>query len=187
MTSPRATRAAAAAIAILSSAPACGRTPETDRPAQAPPGPPALTVSPTGVGPVRIGVTLAELNATLGEQLHPAYDVNPECDYVDPAALPPGIALMVEQDTVVRIDVDTTGIPTAEGAQVGDTEQHILELYKGRVEVQPHKYTGPVGHYLVVKWPSDSLHLLIFETDGQKVLNYRAGVLPAVQYVEGCA
>jgi len=156
------------------------------------PAPPAIqpaviAVSPEGVGAVRIGATLAQVNAALGEQLRPTYDVNPECDYVDPAGLPPGIALMVNQDTIVRIDVDTTGIPTAEGAAVGDTEARVLELYNGRVTVQPHKYTGPEGHYLVVKWPADTLHLLIFETDGKKVLNYRAGVRPAVEYVEGCA
>lgn len=158
-----------------------------DTPAPTADQPAALTVSPEGVGAVRIGATLAQLNAALGEQLRPAYDVNPECDYVDPAALPPGIALMVDQDTIVRIDVDTTGIPTAEGAVVGDTEARVLELYAGRVTVQPHKYTGPEGHYLVVTWPADTLHLLIFETDGKKVLNYRAGIRPAVEYVEGCA
>lgn len=157
-----------------------GGVPRVEQPA-------ALSVTPEGVGAVRIGSTLAQLNAALGEQLRPAYDVNPECDYVDPAALPPGIALMVDQDTVVRIDVDTTGIPTAEGAVVGDTEERVLALYRGRVTVQPHKYTGPEGHYLVVKWPADTLHLLIFETDGKKVLNYRAGIRPGVEYVEGCA
>jgi hypothetical protein len=146
-----------------------------------------LTVSPDGVGPVRTGWSLAQLNAALGEQLKPAYDVNPECDYIDPVALPPGIALMVERDTIVRIDVDTTGISTPEGAGVGDSEAKVLELYKGRVQVQPHKYTGPTGHYLVVTWPSDTLHLLIFETDGEKVVTYRAGIRPAVEYIEGCA
>jgi hypothetical protein len=146
-----------------------------------------LTVSPEGAGPVRIGWSLSQLNAALGEQLKPAYDVNPECDYVDPDALPPGLALMVVQDTIVRVDVDTTGIATAEGAMVGDTEARILELYAGRVEVQPHKYTGPVGHYLVVKASADTMHLIIFETDGHRVLNYRAGIRPAVEYIEGCA
>lgn len=148
---------------------------------------PGWSVTPRGVGPVETGWTLAQLNAALGEQLRPTYEINPECDYLDPAALPDGIGLMVLQDTIVRIDVDTTGIPTAEGAAVGDTEARVLELYQGRVEVMPHKYTGPEGHYLVVRWPADTLHLLIFETDGAKVLHYRAGRRPAVEYVEGCA
>ena len=151
-----------------------------------PPGP-GLAVSPDGVGPVKTGWTLQQLNSALGEQLRPTFEVNPECDYLDPAALPPGIGLMIVQDTIVRIDVDTTGIPTTEGAVVGDTEARVLELYRGRVEVQPHKYTGPVGHYLVVRVPGDTLRLIIFETDGQKVLSYRAGFRPAVEFVEGCA
>jgi len=146
-----------------------------------------LTVSPEGVGSVRTGWSLAQLNAALGEQLKPAYDVNPECDYVDPAGLPAGIALMVERDTIMRVDVDTAGIVTPEGAGVGDTEAKVLKLYKGRVQVQPHKYTGPVGHYLRVTWPSDTMHLLIFETDGERVVSYRAGIRPAVEYIEGCA
>lgn len=160
-------------------------SPETGHQTGAPA--PAFRVTPHEVGPVQTGWTLAQLNAALGEQLRPAYEINPECDYLDPAALPDGIGLMVLQDTIVRIDVDTAGIPTAEGAVVGDTEDRVLELYRGRIEVQPHKYTGPEGHYLVVRWPADTLHLLIFETDGVKVLNYRAGRRPAVEYVEGCA
>ena len=102
---------------------------------------PSLAVSPDGVGPVKTGWTLQQLNSALGEQLRPTFEVNPECDYLDPAALPPGIGLMIVQDTVVRIDVDTTGIPTTEGAVVGDTEARVLELYRGRIEVQPHKVT----------------------------------------------
>ena len=35
--------------------------------------------------------------------------------------------------------------------------------------------------------PEDSARRLIFETDGQRVVRYRAGITPAVEYVEGCA
>jgi hypothetical protein len=94
---------------------------------------------------------------------------------------------MIIDDTVARVEVDSAGILTAEGAGVGDTESSIILLYQGRVEVQPHKYTGPTGHYLVVTPPGDTLHKLIFETDGERILNYRAGRIPAVQAVEGCA
>jgi hypothetical protein len=78
-------------------------------------------------------------------------------------------------------------VRTAEGAGVGDTEASILERYAGRVRTTPHKYTGPRGHYLVVSAPPDTRHLIIFETDGRTVVNYRAGVRPAVELVEGCA
>jgi hypothetical protein len=67
------------------------------------------------------------------------------------------------------------------------TETQVRALYPGRIRTEPHKYTGPEGHYLLCepREASDSSYRLIFETDGQRVLNYRAGLRPAVQYVEG--
>jgi hypothetical protein len=90
--------------------------------------------------------------------------------------------LMVE-----RVGVDSAGVLTAEGVGIGDPEVRVVELYSGRVSVQPHKYTGPTGHYVVVTSPRDSMYRIIFETDGQKVLRYRAGRRPAVDFVEGCS
>lgn len=87
---------------------------------------------------------------------------------------------------IERVDVDSAGVLTAEGAGVGDAEANVIALYRGRVSVQPHKYTGPRGHYLIVTSTGDTLHRIVFETDGQRVVNYRAGRRPAVDYVEGC-
>jgi hypothetical protein len=153
----------------------------------APATPPAWTVTPGGIGPIRIGWSIGELNAATGEQLRPTYQISDECDYLRPARLPAGVNLMVVKDTVIRVDVDTAGVLTGEGAGIGDTEARIIAMYPGQVEVQPHKYTGPEGHYLVVTVPSDTLLRIIFETDGRIVTRYRAGRRPAVEYVEGCA
>jgi hypothetical protein len=45
----------------------------------------------------------------------------------------------------------------------------------------------PAGHYLVITQPGDTVDQIIFETDGKRVLNFHAGRLPAVAYVEGCS
>ena len=147
----------------------------------------ALTVDARGVGPVRIGMTLRELGAAVGETLQPKYEINETCDYVDPKALPKGLAIMIVEDSVARVDIDEPGILTTEGAGVGDLESRVLALYGTRAQVQPHKYTGPTGHYVIVETPGDTLHRIVFETDGQKVERYRAGRRPAVDFVEGCA
>jgi hypothetical protein len=147
----------------------------------------AWVVTPAGIGAVKFGWTVAELNAALGEQLKPTYEVSTECDYVRPASFPQGVSLMVIKDTVMRVDVDTTGVPTGAGAGVGDTEARVLSLYGDRIKVEPHKYTGPEGHYLVVSPLNDPRFRIIFETDGKVVLSYRAGRVPAVEFVEGCA
>jgi hypothetical protein len=78
-------------------------------------------------------------------------------------------------------------VRTSEGAGVGDTEASVLARYEGRVRVEPHKYAGPTGHYLVVAAPPDTSHLIIFETDEGTVVTYRAGRTPEVRYVEGCS
>lgn len=162
---------------------------ETPRP-RAPAGggePAQWVVRPDGFGPVAFGVPLPAVGAALGEEVRAAYADFATCDYVRPRALPSQTSLMIISDTVMRVDVDSAGVRTAEGAQVGDDEARVLELYRGRVTVEPHRFTGPAGHYLVVTPAADTLHGIIFETDGQRVTGYRAGRRPAVEFVEGCA
>lgn len=167
---------------------ACDRAPETDpdaAPAAPPvPAPPTWAVTPTGIGTIQVGWTLSRLNTAVTEQLTVRA---PECDHVRPAATPPGVSLMVIHDTVVRIDVDSAGVVTNEGIGIGDPEGRVRSTYGDRVATEPHKYTGPVGHYLVVSSPGDTVHKIIFETDGNVVTRFRAGRLPAVRYVEGCS
>ena len=145
------------------------------------------TVDFGGLGPVRAGMTLAQLSEVAGEAVRPKYEFNEECDFVSPKFLPKGVSIMVLQDSVARVDINETGVLTKEGAGVGDTETRVLQLYGSRARVEPHHYTGPTGHYVIVQQPDDTLHRIIFETDGTKVLVYRAGRGPGVDYVEGCA
>ena len=145
------------------------------------------TVDARGIGPVQVGMSLEQLGAAVGEVVRPAYQINETCDFVTPTVLPKGVSLMVIDDSVARVDVEVPGILTSEGAGVGDSETRLLALYGARARVTPHKYTGPTGHYVIVDTPGDTLHRIIFETDGQKVERYRAGRAPGVDYVEGCA
>jgi len=95
---------------------------------------------------------------------------------------------MVENGRVERVDIDSTGARTERGAEVGMTEADIRRLYADSLVVQPHKY-DETGHYLIYvpSEPADSLFRVVFETDGQRVLRFRAGLRPAVEYVEGCS
>ena len=146
--------------------------------------PPQWVVRPDGIGPLRVGVPLREVARSLGE---PLSVVNDECDHVNPMKTPEGVLLMVIEDTLVRVEIDSAGIRTVEGAQVGDSESRILELYGARARIEPHEYTYPDGHYVVVTPPGDAVHRIIFETFKGRVTTYRSGRLPAVQYVEGCS
>lgn len=143
------------------------------------------TVTATGFGPVRAGMTLAQAEQALGARLEVQHPEEP-CTFVFPGSNP-SVALMVVNGRIARVDIRQGTVKTAEGAGLGDLEERIHALYPGRVEVQPHKYTE--GHYLIVRpaAPADSAYRLIFETDGRRVTKYRAGRMPEVSWVEGCS
>ena len=140
-------------------------------------------VTTRGIGPVVAGMSFDEAAPLLG--VAPAAGTGSEaCAFVRPTRGPAGVSVMVRGGEVARVQVDSAGVRTAEGAGIGDSEGRIRELYRGRVTVGPHKYTE--GHYLTVKPDDESGFRLVFETDGRRVTRYRAGRLPEVEWVEGC-
>jgi hypothetical protein len=150
------------------------------------------TLRHDGIGPLRVGMTAAQAEASLGHfrviPFNPGAPADSmACGYAASDRLPAGVKLMMEGARVVRVDVVSGGVTTPEGARIGDTEARIQQLYPGRVTVGPHKYTD--GHYLTVRpaEASDTTHLIVFETDGQTVLRFRGGQKPQVEYVESCA
>jgi hypothetical protein len=148
------------------------------------------TVSLSSYGPIELGSPVAAVLAALGapppEGEGSARDA---CHYIGIPDEPSmrALRLMVVNDSAVRIDVDSLSVATRWDDRVGDAEQAVLARHAGHVSVEPHKYTGPEGHYLIVTAPHDTLHRLVFETDGKRVTSYRAGLRPYVDWVEGCS
>jgi hypothetical protein len=149
-----------------------------------PPSPANWTMSESGWGPIRAGTSVGAARTALGGQL--AEPANRECDHVRPPGGPAGVLLMVVGGQVARVEVSDSAVATTAGARIGDTEARINQLYSSRVQTTPHKYTD--GHYLTVRGSgADSVHRLVFETDGQRVTRYRGGRMPEVEWVEGCS
>ncbi|QJR36342.1 hypothetical protein [Gemmatimonas groenlandica] len=140
-----------------------------------------------GFGPVRVGMTLAEVSAASSAGIRLVGTDSTACSYLSWRDGPPEVLIMAEGGRVVRIDVRNPAIATPEGIKLGSTEAEVQQRYAGQVEVQPHKYTD--GHYLVItpRNPSDSSLRLVFETDGKNVKTFRGGLVPQVQYVEACS
>lgn len=151
-----------------------------------PPAAPTYTVTERGIGPLKAGMTFAEADAALGGALLVPVGVDTTgCDYLVWDRGPYGVHVMFDEHRVARVDIDTSGIATAAGARIGDDEARIKRLYPGQVTVTPHKYED--GHYLTVTPAADKRFRIIFETSGGRVTRYRAGMMPSVEYVEGCS
>jgi hypothetical protein len=141
----------------------------------------AWIVTDDGVGRVRLGMSRSQLTARGGA-------VNSEseaCEFVIPQGAPPGVRAMVVDGAVRRIDIAPPGVATRAGVGVGSTESQVTAAYPS-ARVEPHKYTS--GHYLLVDLTPAAIgtRRLVFETDGSTVTRYRVGLVPQVDWVEGC-
>lgn len=169
---------------------------------QAPPPNPSVTPStdPTVIskyhlvaidswGPVKIGMTRGEAESALGGpeglRVPDPFEPDQECNYGYPAMGPEGVAFMLINDVIARIDIENPAVLTSLGVFIGSEESEVLALYPGNVATQPHKYED--GHYLIVTDPAKAGLAYVFETDGTKVTRYRVGRQPEVEWVEGCS
>lgn len=148
-----------------------------------------LTLDLRGLGPVRVGMTVAEAGAALGQPLLPVIEPAAEaCAMYAPETGFDGLAFLVARGVVARVDVIAGPTATPEGLAIGQTEAQAQQRYGGRLEVTPHDYLIG-GHYLtlVPTEPADADFRLVAETDGTRVTSMRAGRLPEVELTEACS
>lgn len=144
-----------------------------------------------GINPIQIGMTVVEATEAAGLPARTDGDVASQgCFYYKFQGGVPGLSMMVVGDRIVRVDIGSgSKITTRSGVGIGSTEDQIKALYPKQIEVTPHPYVKG-GHYLtfVPKSAADSKYRIIFETDKKgKVTEFRAGQIPEVAAIEGCA
>lgn len=141
-----------------------------------------------GIGPVDLGMTVAEASTAAGVQLV-SLGSKPSavCSEYKPASGLNGVRFMVAKGKIARIDIDSKAIATVSGAKIGDTESRTKSLYSGQLQVS-RLPNSTKGKYLtfVPKTERDKNLRLMFETDGQTVRRIRVGKLPEVGFIEGC-
>jgi hypothetical protein len=137
-----------------------------------------------GVGPVRFVMSVADASRVLNRPSLATDLENEDCTYFEAPIGRRTWSFMVEGGIVVRLDVHDSLVHTPRGARVGLTDDSVQALYGHRLRVRPHEYTN--GHYLVYVAQRDTLRRLVFETDGHRVTEWRMGLFPQVEYVEGC-
>lgn len=164
---------------------ATGSPPPSQPPASAGDADPASPARLDGYGPLRLGMPEAQLRSAWDGALSGAAAEPDACHYLTPSSAQgsPAPAFMVEAGRFVRYDVRGTDPVAPGGGRVGMDVASLRERYAGRIEAQPHKYL-PGAQVLRVAGDGAAL---VFETDAaSKVARWRVGLVPQVDYVEGC-
>lgn len=137
-------------------------------------------LGPDGLGEIRIGMTVGEVQRATGRGMVRDEFGFPQCQSWTLEGAPSGLGITTDDGKVARIDISNRRWTTTRGIRIGDGAGKVKQRYG--VQTRPHAYTR--GHYLVTR----GKHRLVFETSSSgKVTRFRAGRRPHVEYVEGCA
>ncbi|MCY7354722.1 MAG: lectin [Lysobacter sp.] len=170
--------------------PATAPTPPATDPMQ-PATPPVADAGDSrfdGYGDMRFGMSAEEAKKAWGGELNGAPGAGEVCYFLSPkwVKTPAEFAFMVENDKFVRYSTESSKFVAPGGGKIGMTADEIKQLYSGRVEEQNHKYEQG-GKYLRVKDTAGS-GVVLFETNAAGTVDeWRVGVPPQVDYVEGCS
>ncbi len=195
------------AVAALALA-ACGQEPaapaadaaETPSPAVETPAPAQDGVlTADGYGPLRIGMSRAEVERALGPDADPESVGGPDpqsCDIFRPERAPENMMVMVEEGVLTSIWLDPgSAVNTDHGFGPGDSAATIKAAYGDAAQVSPHKYSEPPAEYVTV-WARGGGADYVQDANARGIsyhigndgnVEHVAAGGPSIQYVEGCA
>ncbi len=142
-----------------------------------------------GYGGMKLGSTAAEARTAWGGELKALGSQSDACHYLVPQWAKDGrdLAFMIENDHFVRYDVGNDKEIAPGGGKVGMSVGDLQKLYRNALQASPHKYVEG-AQYLAFDTSGVAPTRLVFETDAAgKVIRWRVGLSPQVDYVEGCA
>ena len=146
----------------------------------------------SGYGDVKFGIAAAVMAKAWGGELKTVgKEYNETCYFMTPAWVKNSAEFnfMIVDGKFVRFGTESARFVAPGGGEIGRSKAEIAALYAGRIEEQPHKYGD--GQYLRIKDSAGGNGVLIFETDAKgdeaKVTEWRVGLAPQVDYVEGCS
>jgi hypothetical protein len=160
----------------------------------------ANAITSNGWGPLRVGMTRAEVTAAVGAGNPNAVGgADPQaCDLFHPERAPEGMLVMIQQDVLTSIILrNNTDIRTDRGFGVGSTAAEVKAAYGASASSEPHKYVDGAEYITIwsvgapanpTTWVEDpNARGVRYETDAQgRVTAVHAGG-PSIQNVEGCS
>lgn len=146
-------------------------------------------VATNGMGPVLVGMTIEEASRSAGIRLvqRTSGGESRGCYYYKPQAGLQGVSFMVIQGRIVRVDVyQNPRIATLRGIRIGDSEERVRSLYPGQIRKAQTVSSRVKALAFVPKDAEDRNYRIIFQLRENRVVHFRSGRLPEVEYIEGC-
>ena len=172
--------------------------PATAAPAESPAAD-ANVLTAEGLGPVRIGMTAAEVAAAWGADAQPEAVGGPDpatCDEFHPARAAAGVNVMIQDGRLTRISLtNDSPIRTDRGFGLGDRALAIKQAYGGAVVAQPAKY-APAPAEDLFNWVRGGSTAYVedptargvrYEINPEGVVAIIHAGDPSIQLVEGCS
>ncbi|MGV9007036.1 MAG: hypothetical protein ACOH1H_09905 [Brevundimonas sp.] len=164
-------------------------------PIPAAPAPTANRLTAEGFGPLRIGMTRAEVVAAMGEDANPDAVGGPDpatCDMFRPTRAPDGLLVMIENGVLTSIHLGrNTVVDTDRGLRIGDTAAAVKLAYGSAARISPHKYVDAPAEYITVWTTADdsgpAARGLRYEIGADGRVQGIAVGGSSIEYVEGCA
>lgn len=161
---------------------------ESPAPTEPEPEPIDAVVTLRALGPVRIGMTVDEAAGEAGVELRRDFgrQSTSTCYYVTAAALL-GVSIMVVDDEIARIDVDSPStIATRSGVRIGTPVDNLRQVYPNNIRQANDAVAEGEALAFVPNDDFDADYRIYFEIEDGQVARYRLGTKPAVDYLGGC-
>jgi hypothetical protein len=144
-------------------------------------------LTPDGWGPVKIGMTRAQVAKALGAQLEGEPIEDADVCVEMQAANEPNVWYMFEDGKLTRISLgEQSRVTTPRGVGLGATARAVRKAYPKGLHAEPHHYLDLPGEYLTF-WTVPKKRGVRFQTNlKRRVETIHAGG-ESIQYVEGCA
>lgn len=146
-------------------------------------------ISPSGFGPVKVGMSVEQAEQQLGSKLVPDGEgANSQCYHVHAAHGHEGLQFMVLEDKIARasIYVGPSPIRTDRGIGIGDHEEDIRKAYDTELETKPHAYGSYPNDKYLTYWTADKKNGVRYETYEGRVVTIHGGTA-SIRYIEGCS
>jgi hypothetical protein len=145
-------------------------------------------LTPDGYGPVRIGMTRAQVSSALATRLEgDAIEDEEACVEMAAAQGYRGFYFMFEHGRLSRISAtEPSQATTPLGVGIGAAAARVRRAYGPAMRAETHEYLGRPAEYLTL-WTRGSARGIRFETDSDRRVTAIHVGGASIRYVEGCA